>query len=92
MQYNNLGSFSFFYGGEENEPFDPNRHDQYVSFKVDGVLYVFHDQYGGVSDEMSSIVTYNNNFTIDIYDYYTEERFILDFIWEGENAGHLFIL
>ncbi|MFW6311781.1 MAG: Ig-like domain-containing protein [Nanoarchaeota archaeon] len=84
-----LGTPKLYYEGEENEIFDPDRHNSYISFKIDGELYVFHDQYGGVDHEMSSIVTYNNNFSIDVFDYNTRERFILDFIWEGEEAGQL---
>jgi len=81
------GKTSQYYEGEENEEFDPERHDAYVSFKADGELYTFHDHYGAHDHEMSKICTYNNCFSIDVYDYKTEERFILDFTWEGKDAG-----
>lgn len=75
--------------GEENEIFDPTRHNSYVSFKVDGVLHIFHDHFKACIEDMSSIVTYNNNFNIDVYKYNTNERFILSMIWQGERAGEV---
>lgn len=85
----NLGEPSAQYIGEENEEFDPARHNAYVSFKVDGEQYIFHDQYGGHAPDMSSIDPDSNIFSIQAYDYETDERFFLDFIFEGENAGEM---
>lgn len=73
--------------GDEIEDFDPDKHKSYVSFEVDGKKYVFHDHYGGVDHEMTSIVTYNNEFQIDVHNYETDVRFILSFYWEGSNKG-----
>ena len=72
------------------EPFDPSIHNSYVSFKINGELYVFNDNYDGVDHDMSAICTYNNNFSIDVTDYNTNERFILNFYWEGDNAGKMY--
>lgn len=77
--------FQDFYEGDQYEVFDPSRHKAYVSFSIGDQRYVFHDQYTGNSPRMSSIVTYNKEFSVDASNYDTKERFILSFDYDGDH-------
>ena len=53
-----------YFEGEENEEYDEERHASYISFDVDGVPYIFHDQYGRTKPDIASFDPDDGKFQI----------------------------
>ncbi|HHW13172.1 MAG TPA: hypothetical protein GXX33_09260 [Firmicutes bacterium] len=83
----NIKEIKPVYEGDEDEEFDPERHKAYVSFEIDGKRYVFHDQYGAVDPNMTSIVTYNKEFCIEAFNRDTKNELILIFSYTGDHPS-----